>query len=313
MKIFKFTFAILFTSLVFISCKKYDNDFKGNTDRSSNELLTLSVGMDNMRVTATENNTQINFAWESGDKLNLMFEQNGQFYPATSVSPKTAGAVASAFDVTVPIQVDLSKSYNLYGAVNAEFDGNSANLKIKQTTALVKTLAEVQNSVPMYFAVMNKTGRDVSASLQFAGAMFKIYVQNKASRQINLSDAIKIEKSGVQWVYSANPLNFKIGSTEFTNATADVISYSLATTPVDGNQTATFYACVYSKKAVTFADNVHILATIDGKPMSAITPKAPAGNKFQAGKCYGLQLVFNKSDVFEASFTLPSMPIENLF
>lgn len=299
-------------ALGIISCKSEKIIIEG--EGSAHEKMELNLSFVSTKTTATESADNISYVWDSNDVVRLVFEQGGSLHTSSATLKSGVGTSNGTFDVVVPNEVDLSQTYKLYGVVNASFASNSTDIVIPQDLVLKSSISDVGKIIPLYFVTENMTGRVVNESLRFVGSALKINIENKTGRAITISDGVSISKPSANWVYTSSSMNFTPASKAFSVSAQDNVKFTYsAQASVAAHQTVTYYTCVYVNTAAAISDNMTISTTVDNETLSSASVHAPSRGNFEVGVCYDLKLSFETNDHFDATFTLPTMPIERLY
>ena len=203
--------------MLFVGACNTDDDLLVNNPQPTRTLtLTASMPNDDNPTTriALEKNDDLSIAltWQDGDKLQLLFVQNGFIKKAiATVKNITENGKRAQFDIDFPSEMtdDNFTLYGVYGGGGLD-DANPATVLLPANPGSATSLADVQTKkhVMLYFQStdIDAANPAISVTFQHLGALFNITLKNKATTHLNNIKEVRL--AGVdgddKWAYNHN-------------------------------------------------------------------------------------------------------------
>lgn len=157
---------------------------------SNNQTRYVGTKLDGERV--------FRFQWEQGDKINLVYYQNGVCHKATDVKVLEIENNIATIKPIVPSQININMPYDIYGFVgNASWkepftQGNPPSIEIYANDHATTNYMQVTKNIPLYFSLKNVTSTVVSTSLNHLGMIVAVSIANNSSH--NNPETVDVKK-----------------------------------------------------------------------------------------------------------------------
>ena len=127
--------------------------------------------------------------WQTGDRVNVIMEQNGKLVRANSTAVRDVSTDGKRchFTLEVPQGIDAQKPIKVYGACGVNVD-----IKDNQFVVAAQPIyrAKSQGTAPLYFkAEINKFSEFADVKFEHLGTYEVVHVQNGTRAQISVDDA----------------------------------------------------------------------------------------------------------------------------
>lgn len=189
--------------LLFASCSAPKDPFQENNISDSvypndsdisqgdrNITINLYGNSNNQtRYVGTKLNGQrsFQFQWEDGDKVNMVYYQDGISYKVDNIKISEILGNHATIKPTIPSQIKTDRPFNIYGFIgNASWKepfipGNPPSMLIWENNYAIRDYMNASKNIPLYFSMENVTSTTVNATLNHLGMIVSVSIVNNSS------------------------------------------------------------------------------------------------------------------------------------
>ena len=242
--------------------------------------------------------------WQTGDRVNVIMEQNGKLVRANSTAVRDVSTDGKRchFTLEVPQGIDAQKPIKVYGACGVNVD-----IKDNQFVVAAQPIyrAKSQGTAPLYFkAEINKFSEFSDVKFEHLGTYEVVHVQNGTRAQISVDDArLTAEtawslgtKDGKGAWYA--PLTGRV----WQDGSASVSTESQAIAPRSEGVFINWY--VPNGTLV----NPRVSAKVNGTTVTS-TAQKEANVKMQAGRAYHVYALWDGQELHFSEKDLPDLSV----
>lgn len=242
--------------------------------------------------------------WQTGDRVNVIMEQNGKLVRANSTAVRDVSTDGKRchFTLEVPQGIDAQKPIKVYGACGVNVD-----IKDNQFVVAAQPIyrAKSQGTAPLYFkAEINKFSEFSDVKFEHLGTYEVVHVQNGTRAQISVDDArLTAEtawslgtKDGKGAWYA--PLTDRV----WQDGSASVSTESQAIAPRSEGVFINWY--VPNGTLV----NPRVSAKVNGTTVTS-TAQKEANVKMQAGRAYHVYALWDGQELHFSEKDLPDLSV----
>lgn len=242
--------------------------------------------------------------WQTGDRVNVIMEQNGKLVRANSTAVRDVSTDGKRchFTLEVPQGIDAQKPIKVYGACGVNVD-----IKDNQFVVAAQPIyrAKSQGTAPLYFkAEINKFSEFSDVKFEHLGTYEVVHVQNGTRAQIAVEEArLTAEtawslgtKDGKGAWYA--PLTGRV----WQDGSASVSTESQAIAPRSEGVFINWY--VPNGTLV----NPRVSAKVNGSTVTS-TAQKEANVKMQAGRAYHVYALWDGQELHFSEKDLPDLSV----
>lgn len=242
--------------------------------------------------------------WQTGDRVNVIMEQNGKLVRANSTAVRDVSTDGKRchFTLEVPQGIDAQKPIKVYGACGVNVD-----IKDNQFVVAAQPIyrAKSQGTAPLYFkAEINKFSEFSDVNFEHLGTYEVVHVQNGTRAQISVEEArLTAEtawslgtKDGKGAWYA--PLTGRV----WQDGSANVSTEAQAIAPRSEGVFINWY--VPNGTLV----NPRVSAKINGTTVTS-TAQKEANVKMQAGRAYHVYALWDGQELHFSEKDLPDLSV----
>ena len=242
--------------------------------------------------------------WQTGDRVNVIMEQNGQLVRANSTAVRDVSTDGKRchFTLEVPQGIDAQKPIKVYGACGVNVD-----IKDNQFVVAAQPIyrAKSQGTAPLYFkAEINKFSEFADVKFEHLGTYEVVHVQNGTRAQIAVEEArLTAEtawslgtKDGKGAWYA--PLTGRV----WQDGSASVSTESQAIAPRSEGVFINWY--IPNGTLV----NPRVSAKVNGSTVTS-TAQKEANVKMQAGRAYHVYALWDGQELHFSEKDLPDLSV----
>ena len=242
--------------------------------------------------------------WQTGDRVNVIMEQNGQLVRANSTAVRDVSTDGKRchFTLEVPQGIDAQKPIKVYGACGVNVD-----IKDNQFVVAAQPIyrAKSQGTAPLYFkAEINKFSEFSDVKFEHLGTYEVVHVQNGTRAQIAVEEArLTAEtawslgtKDGKGAWYA--PLTDRV----WQDGSANVSTEAQAIAPRSEGVFINWY--IPNGTLV----NPRVSAKVNGTTVTS-TAQKEANVKMQAGRAYHVYALWDGQELHFSEKDLPDLSV----
>lgn len=242
--------------------------------------------------------------WQTGDRVNVIMEQNGQLVRANSTAVRDVSTDGKRchFTLEVPQGIDAQKPIKVYGACGVNVD-----IKDNQFVVAAQPIyrAKSQGTAPLYFkAEINKFSEFADVKFEHLGTYEVVHVQNGTRAQIAVEEARLTAETA--WSLGAKdgkgawyaPLTGRV----WQDGSANVSTEAQAIAPRSEGVFINWY--IPNGTLV----NPRVSAKINGTTVTSTTQKE-ANVKMQAGRAYHVYALWDGQELHFSEKDLPDLSV----
>lgn len=242
--------------------------------------------------------------WQTGDRVNVIMEQNGQLVRANSTAVRDVSTDGKRchFTLEVPQGIDAQKPIKVYGACGVNVD-----IKDNQFVVAAQPIyrAKSQGTAPLYFkAEINKFSEFSDVKFEHLGTYEVVHVQNGTRAQIAVEEArLTAEtawslgtKDGKGAWYA--PLTGRV----WQDGSANVSTEAQAIAPRSEGVFINWY--IPNGTLV----NPRVSAKVNGTTVTS-TAQKEANVKMQAGRAYHVYALWDGQELHFSEKDLPDLSV----
>lgn len=242
--------------------------------------------------------------WQTGDRVNVIMEQNGKLVRANSTAVRDVSTDGKRchFTLEVPQGIDAQKPIKVYGACGVNVD-----IKDNQFVVAAQPIyrAKSQGTAPLYFkAEINKFSEFADVKFEHLGTYEVVHVQNGTRTQISVDDArLTAEtawslgtKEGKGAWYA--PLTGRV----WQDGSANVSTEAQAIAPRSEGVFINWY--IPNGTLV----NPRVSAKVNGTTVTS-TAQKEANVKMQAGRAYHVYALWDGQELHFSEKDLPDLSV----
>lgn len=303
--IFYYRIAAFFAAIFLLTSCIFDNIYNpenGQPQTSDTMVITVHMpgGNPQTRITLTENDLDVDLAWEANDQLNLLiqYEENGQTKRkqetvTVTVTVDSNNPKKATFSLSLP--AGNYATFDLFGVYGG--DGFSTEVGKEHMIVLPTpqtTLADLQANKAFVLRFkaegISKANPTLSAQFIHVGSLVKIYLKNLGTSLLENITEIQLTSSNNLPIHrnSGNGvLDITTGDVSETVTDEQELAFATATTDLAQNEVMELWSWLIPTDSDWPEINLHIKA--DGGPDSGyyISLNEKSGRaKMEPGKAY---------------------------